>query len=317
MAAFPDAAVTAQTADTEDALEEVQVSGERPGPGLWQVRKGDNSLWILGTHSPLPQKIQWRSKRVEQIIAESASVIAPASVTVGVGTWQGLRLMPAVLRARAIPEGKTLQQVLSPPLYARWSKLQQRYLASHKKVQRWRPVFAGGELFEQALQQSGLRARNVVWPTIERLAKQHNVPIRRPMIALPLEDPRALIRDFSQTDVSGELACFEALMAAVEQDLPELVLQAEAWAVGDIEPLRGVKQRTREERCLSIIMSAPRLAKLMEDAEQRSRREWLLAVEGALLRQKTTLAVVPIRELLAPEGLLMQQRGLGYEVVEP
>ena len=33
--------------------EEVLVTGERPGPGLWKISKDNHVLWILGTHAPL------------------------------------------------------------------------------------------------------------------------------------------------------------------------------------------------------------------------------------------------------------------------
>ena len=44
-------------------LDEVLVTGERPGPAMWKVSKGDHTLWIMGTLSPLPSKMTWRSKQ--------------------------------------------------------------------------------------------------------------------------------------------------------------------------------------------------------------------------------------------------------------
>lgn len=35
-------------------LDEVLVTGEQPGPGLWRVSANGNELWILGTLDPLP-----------------------------------------------------------------------------------------------------------------------------------------------------------------------------------------------------------------------------------------------------------------------
>src|SRR5215469_7929184 len=52
-------------------LEGVTVSGVQPGPGLWKVSKGDQVMWVLGTLSPLPEHIQWKTDEVEQTIAES------------------------------------------------------------------------------------------------------------------------------------------------------------------------------------------------------------------------------------------------------
>ena len=60
-------------------LDEVLVSGEQPGPGLWKVIKttpaGEHVMWVLGSYGPLPQKMQWRSAQVEQAIASYQQVL--------------------------------------------------------------------------------------------------------------------------------------------------------------------------------------------------------------------------------------------------
>jgi len=113
-----------------DPIEELVVSGEQPGPGLWQVRHGDHSLWILATLSPLPAKMRWRTREVEALVAHSQQVIAPMNLRAGIGLFTGLRLLPAVLRARALPKGATLATVLPPALYARWLPLKKQLLKS-------------------------------------------------------------------------------------------------------------------------------------------------------------------------------------------
>jgi hypothetical protein len=44
---------------------------------------------------------------------------------------------------------------------------------------------------------------------------------------------------------------------------------------------------------------------------------WISSAEQALQRNRTTLAVVGIKKLLAPDGWLAQLRSHGYEVQEP
>ena len=57
------------------SLDEVLVTGERPGPGMWRVAKDGHELWILATLQPLPKNMTWRSQAVEQRIANSQVVI--------------------------------------------------------------------------------------------------------------------------------------------------------------------------------------------------------------------------------------------------
>ena len=88
----------------------VIVDGTQPGPGLWLVRKGAHDLWILGTLSPLPAKMQWQSKQVQGVIGNAQEVIYPPRVSLDVkaGFFQKLTLLPAMLGARKSPDGKRL-----------------------------------------------------------------------------------------------------------------------------------------------------------------------------------------------------------------
>src|SRR5688572_25206750 len=63
------------------ATAEVTVVAERPGPRLWRVNSGNHTLWILGTQTPLPQRMKWRSAEVEAAIAASNEVLGAYSVS--------------------------------------------------------------------------------------------------------------------------------------------------------------------------------------------------------------------------------------------
>jgi uncharacterized protein YbaP (TraB family) len=300
----------------DDTLDELVVSGEQPGPGLWQVKSGANTLWILGTHSPLPKKMAWRAKQVEAVIARSQSVIAPPQVSAGIGFFSGLRLLPAILRARSIPDDGTLKDVLPKDLYARWTVLTARYSAPGN-INHWRPALAAIVLYSKALEAAQLSERNVVWPVVEKAAKRNDVEIRRPAVALQVKDPKGLINDYAKSDVSAEIGCFEGLVSRMEHDMPLLQTQANAWATGDIEPLRKLSTDTPEQRCVEVLTGTPRLASMLEEAKRKFRLELLLAMEGALQRNSGTLAVVSVAELMAKDGVLVELRQRGYQVIDP
>jgi hypothetical protein len=61
-------------ADAEGVIDmdAVVVAGVQPGPGLWKVRHGDHLLYILGTQSPLPKNMTWRSDDVTPTWVSSA-----------------------------------------------------------------------------------------------------------------------------------------------------------------------------------------------------------------------------------------------------
>src|SRR5690242_8623754 len=105
------AALAAPTPSPTEPMDEVVVSGEQPGPGLWKVSKGTHTLWILGTLTPLPQKMTWRSREVENVVAKSNEVIGQESVSPNIGFFRGISLLPSLLRARYNPNGATLKDV--------------------------------------------------------------------------------------------------------------------------------------------------------------------------------------------------------------
>ena len=52
----------------EKLIEEVVVTGIRPGPPLWKVKHKDHVLWVFGTVTPIPKRMEWDSEAVEYII---------------------------------------------------------------------------------------------------------------------------------------------------------------------------------------------------------------------------------------------------------
>lgn len=311
------ASAPAPGTETSEPLEELVVSGEQPGPSLWEVRRGDHRVWILATLAPLPQKLQWRSRELESVIARSQLVIAPVDVDADIGFFTALRLVRPALRARALPDDRRLADVLEPATYERWQRLKARYLPKEDKVERWRPMFAGGALFEAALESAKLNPRGGIWRQVKKFAKGAKVPLREATIEISLDDPRGLIDDFARTPLSADIACFESLLQVVETQLPMLRERANAWATGDVATLRRLPLEDSFSSCLDAANASPRIAKEIADARRRVEQERLLVIEGALLRNTVSLAVLELRELIGADGLLARLRRAGYEVIEP
>ena len=97
-------------------LDSVVVTGAQPGPGLWKVSKGGHELWILGTVSPLPRGIEWKSDQVRGVLEQADQFLGPPGVVVDadVGLFRGMLLLPSALKATRNPDGKTLQEILPP-----------------------------------------------------------------------------------------------------------------------------------------------------------------------------------------------------------
>lgn len=322
----PEATAQAPTASSDEAIDpaivdqpidEVVVSGEQPGPPLWKVSKGDHVMYVLGTMAPLPRKITWRSREVESVIERAQEIIAQEQVSANIGFFRGMRLLPAAMRARRNPDGAALKDILEPDLYARWSSLKLRYIGNDKGVEHYRPMVAGFELYQKAVEKSGLTRENVVWPVVRKLAKKHDVPINEPRIKVDVDDPRGLIRDFTEMPREQDIACFAATVARLETDLEPMKQRALAWSVGDIETLERLRAPTQEATCLDAVTSVPRLQEEFTKIRARAIAEWMGIVEKALAQNEVTFAVLSMNEILNPTGRVAELEARGYTIEKP
>src|ERR1700690_175397 len=107
----------AQAPSAAAPLEQINVVGERPGPRLWKVTKGDHVLWLLGTLNHLPRRMTWRSGEVESALGESQELlISGPSVSAGVGPIGAIRLYVQWRRTQRNPDHLKLDVWLPAPL---------------------------------------------------------------------------------------------------------------------------------------------------------------------------------------------------------
>ena len=301
-------------------MEAVVVSGAQPGPGLWKVYSGEHTLYILGTLSPLPTRMEWRSQQVASVLDEAGAVLGSPGVSVGtgMGRLRSLTLLPSALRATNNPDGETLEDVLPADVYARWSVLKARYMGRDRGVEKKRPMFAAAELHGKAIKRAGLRG-GVVGPVIEEALKRRKMKQTSTVLGLTIEDPRGAIAEFREESLKQEdIDCFSRTLDIVEHDLPAMVARANAWAVGDIDALRSMPVESQYRACLSAWSSSEVVRKRgMTDIDQRVRAHWMEVAESSLREHEVVFATVPIAELLRPGGYLELLAAKGYEIESP
>jgi uncharacterized protein YbaP (TraB family) len=319
----PDAPAAEATPITEPPaivdLDAVVVSGAQPGPGMWKVSKGGHVLYILGTLSPLPKRMEWISRDVEDTIARSQVVIAPPTVSMGsdIGFFRGLMLVPSLLKARNNPDGKPLRDMVPADLYARWLVLKARYMGSDRGVEKRRPIFAAQELYEAAMRKSGLTLDSVVGPVVKKAAKRAGVPIVPAEAKLVIKDPKSALKEFNQSALA-DTECFSGTLARIETDLDAMRARANAWAVGDIQALRALPVHNQYATCVSAVTETGLAKRLgVSDLVDRARVAWLAAAEDALAKNAVSFSTLPIGAIVGPESYVDRLREKGYEVEAP
>ena len=300
-------------------LEEVVVSGAQPGPGLWRVERDGHELWILGTLTPLPRKMQWVADEVQETVARSQEVVLgpQADLRMKGGALRGLFLLPAALGARNNPDDAKLVDVVPAADYARWTVLKAKHIGRSKSVEKRRPIFAAWRLYEEALEDSGLSLEVPVAKVVERAAKRNDVPLTRPEISIMLDKPGETLKDFARNPLD-DLGCFRGTMDQVEKDLGTLQARANAWATGDFEAMRSLDYTDPSRECLDAVLEAGFARRSgIDDLEQRLRDAWLESIESALGKNDTSFAILPMSLLLRDDGWLAPLRERGYAIETP
>ena len=293
-------------------MEEVLVEGRHEGPRLWTVRRGEHTLWILGTLTPLPKKMVWQPDAVQEVLRHTQEVV-PAWPSYGIGAnpITALRVYIEWRRVQKPPDNLPLGQVLPPPLYARVRALEARYDPGDRKLEQLRPMLAARQLAARVFDSAGLAQKNEVQQTVLRLAREQGVRIHQDK--LKIEDPVDVLRDVNATPLAGEIACLEAVVTVLETDIEPMQARARAWALGDVDALRALPHAEDRSACVAAVSGSDRVRKLIARAED----DWLIAVEDSLARNSGTLAVQSMDRLLGEHGALATLRARGYNVEGP
>jgi hypothetical protein len=306
------------------SIDQVVVTGEQPGPGMWKVTRGGNVMWIVGTHTPVPKNLAWRAKAVEAAVASADEVLSAPAATVSarqLGFFTSLALIPSALNAPYNPGNRPLKDVLPAPLHARWETLRDRYLAGYNdtndEIDRWRPWFAAWRLYHAALDKAGLQNTDPVWPRVRAAAGKAGVKVTKVSVTPPIRDPRATIREFNANPMA-DLDCFERTLDRIEHDLEQMKARAVAWARGNVDAIRKHPEIDQRASCVAALRASP-LMKMVGglDPYKALQDAWIEQGDAALTRNKVTVAVLPITQLVAPHGYLDALRSMGATVEEP
>jgi uncharacterized protein YbaP (TraB family) len=307
VAATPAARAHQAVGDTPAVLDEIVVTGEKSGPGLWHVHGAKGEAWILGTVSPLPRDITWRSRQVEEVLGRTNVVLVSKPLDVGI-----FRLLWLFLTQRdllMVHDGKTLKDVMPPALYARFAVLRSRYHPEADKWSRYRPIVATAFLEQAALHQVGLSARLDIGNEVRALARKHDVRIEELKVAGVrdfLDALKTMPRETEDTCVAGALA-------TIETGLPRLVARAQAWVTGDVDTIQSLPQPAEVDACLAALSAYSGAADLLAQI----RGTWLETLQSHILHGDVALAVINMDLLLQPGGLLEELRTAGFIVDAP
>ena len=319
-------AVPATAADAP--MEEVVVTGEFAGPGMWQITHPDhpdNTLWIVGEPPLLPPGMRFRSQQVVHVASQSQEILHQPGLSLKpdeeVGMFRMLTLLPAALRLRKNPDKAALKDLLPPDLYARWLVQKKLYLGRDSGVEKMRPFLVAEKLREAAIKELQLGLGGA-WGEVWQLAQKNKIRVTTPSLEFTFktDNLRGQLKALSRQKLADE-ECFAKTVEFIEALSNKQMedARARAWATGDLTKLQELPPLPNPDSACdqaivnALAMTTPVPADLREQMDEL----WFAAAGNALTKNASTLAFVPMSTLLGERGYLETLRERGYAIVAP
>ena len=279
-------------------VEELVVVSRRPEPAWWRVEAQDGAVVdVLGVlDAPIPPQVAWRRDGLDGRLAGADRLIVGARLHAGLEDIFGLISLWSQLRSK-----DSMEEGLAPPLAARFAADRAALGKGPEPYAHWRP-FVAGLLLLRDVRPAGSRD---VGRQVRAEAERRGVSVK-PAGEYDLV-PFARTALASMTPAT-EGECLAAALDDAEQG-PEAYRRAAAgWARGDVATALTAPRHF--DRCLLLMAGGPQLWR-------RSTDDLAQAIVDQLARPGHAVAVVPLRRLLAKDGLLDTLKARGLKVVGP
>ncbi len=312
--------VHAENKNTDRSLikpvEEVVVSGRRPGPPLWQIKNGENTLWIFAVVDTMPRSLEWDSSGIDHVLSNAQQYFPPIERRLSASILNPIKAIGMLRRfnkLKKIPDGRTIKDYLSAQEYDKFSRLKAQYVPNNKKIEKLAPVFAADELFKGAKKEYGLVDAHKISKAIYKLAKRNKLEITKIKVREKIE-PKPLfaaIENLSETDHS---TCLSLVMETLDDEISSLIDYSLLWADGDPQALIDNSiPRLQDSSCADFFLNSEQAQRIIHQSEE----SWLNETQKALEKNRSSFAVLGLHDVIESNGLLSRLAARGYKIVGP
>ena len=292
--------LTAAAAQDDPAPSEnaIVVTAQRSGAPMWTIETATGTVILVGEIRAIPKTVQWEPARLEEATRAADRVILGARPKVSPGDI--FRLIFSGGKFTKLPDKTVASEYLAPEQWARLSALGN---AHDEDYSRSSFLLTSFQLLSKELRfnrDTGDDTTDVV----KKAADKADVPTTR-AATLRGED---LLDNLAEAPPATHIPCLTAAMDALEAG-PAIVEQ------------RGTDWRRFK---VAAVMANPlerALGKCWPWADEQVGSElrtiWVDRIAEASAAKGTTLAVVPLRVLAEPQGVLDQLDARGFDIAGP
>jgi hypothetical protein len=291
---------TPPSADPEAAIvEELVVVSRHPEPAWWRVeRAGGGVVYVLGApDAPLPPDVTWRRETLNARLEGAERLITAPRLHAGLEDLFGLISLYGQLRSKT-----PMEESLTPKLQARFVAERERLGKGPEPYAHWRPFVAGLILLRDVRPQGS----RDIGRQVHGEASRRGVPVKAAGEYDLVPFARTALGSLTP---ASEGECLAAALDDAERGADAFRRAAAGWARGDVATALTAPRHF--DRCLLLMAGGPQLWRQSTDDLAAA------ITEEAAKPGAHAVAIVPLRRLLAKDGLIDTLKAHGLKVAGP
>lgn len=263
-------------------------------PAMWLAEDDDSKVYLFGSIHVLPEGVRWYTPAIASAFENAEELVIESMAADSMGD-NGIS---DYIDARALlPEGQTLDELLSPADYARLQELIAVLGLDEYQVSRMQPWLLRIVLTSEIFERSGMERTLGVDNLFEQTA------LRREMKISALETPTEAMMTLAEYPLEVQVKQLsESLnMTAEDAENGDFSGLLVSWAMGDVD---------RNARLIAASMSPLTYRNVVVERN----RKWLPRLEGYLSKPQQTMVVVGNAHLVGKGNLIDMLRHRGHAV---
>jgi uncharacterized protein YbaP (TraB family) len=299
LAAQPDPGGAA--AGAQDQAEEILVVGRRSGAPMWRVTGEDTTIILVGGINGVSKTTDWDPESLVEALRKADRVMFPQSMALTASPFNAIGWLVKWKKMASLPKDQSLAQFVAPDHLRRLAALQARGIARADYLKR-HPLHLAGDLQDKAKGDVDY-GRNAA-EYAAGAVKKYKLPVAVDPIAKGKAKP--VVKDLFASTPDEHVPCLIDSIAAAEAGPAAVQARSDAWAARRVKEVLASPIEDYHHSCW------PRGAGLGPSSEE------LLAQMRLLLAEKrVTVAVLGLRTLAEPNGILDGLEAAGYDVAGP
>ena len=278
------------------ALVSTPVFGQKAGSQfMWKVEGPGGSAYLLGSLHVLTPDFYPLSATINKAFAESKTLVEE----VDIDEMNDPMVMMSALSKAMLTDGRTLDQVIAPELYAEVKKRAEKTGMPMMAIQRMKPCLVAITLMAPTLQAAGFKPELGIDKHFFDRAKDSG------MKRQGLETMAFQLDQFDSMSPKLQEEMLRTTIEDLDKEVAGVKEMAQAWSFGNVAAM--------EKMTLDEMKDAPELYQRL--LVQRN-QNWIPHVEACIKENAACFIVVGAAHLLGPDGLPALLTKKGYKVTQ-